>query len=454
MTPHPCSCLFIYSCFSSKSSGRTSKNWKREPGWVPQQKMGFTPGPLPFLGAFPSTTSSTRVDIPISARSSLAPDAGARGEKVSRSPSKHISSPHKSGVSSSSNRIQSGNHVQSLVPSKLYAGSHDAPKTNGRKRLYMDPRDDKLGKAQSGGEGTDDERAGPFSLPKRQRVNTWGTDSHANVSILLHGKFVRPRHLFGLQATIPRIEKRPAEFPEEFASVKRQRQTLATKQKQVAIPLQNKPLTTSSSSAVPISRLKVKPTVKFAPTPRGSSSASSSVPPRATNGQLPGETPTAAASAARGQKREYEVLDAGGGREDASILHGNDSSQPAKRGREAVTNARQVSPKKTTSKVLLQARGNDEPQVAVDPLCIGHRPGDIWESGNMRFKVGPDGRRLRAGNVKERRPKYHMVRSLSDFWTSRYFLTILPTALQSACGFCASRPLRHYRGCCGEMVYR
>ena len=60
----------------------------------------------------------------------------------------------------------------------------------------MDPRGDESGKAQSGGEETDDDRATALSLPKRQRVNTWGVDSRANVSILLFDGLAQPQRSF------------------------------------------------------------------------------------------------------------------------------------------------------------------------------------------------------------------------------------------------------------------
>lgn len=201
-------------------------------------------------------------------------------------------------------------------------------------------------------------------------------------------------------------------------------------QGQVTARPQNKSLTASLNGAVPIGRLKVKPTVTFAPTPRGSSSASSSVPPHAPNGQLPSEALAATASAARGQKREYEDLESVNGadsQEHASVSKTADAGQPArKRGRETTVGTPQAKP---TGKVLPQIQENDGSEVAVDPLCIGHKPGEVWESGNMRFKVGPDGRRLRAGNVKERRPKYHMVCFV--YFPSLSFLIVLRCALNS-----------------------
>lgn len=50
-------------------------------------------------------------------------------------------------------------------------------KGKGRKRLYMDPREDGDGAMQAVHESAEDDPSTAFSLPKRQRVNTWGTDS-------------------------------------------------------------------------------------------------------------------------------------------------------------------------------------------------------------------------------------------------------------------------------------
>jgi hypothetical protein len=60
------------------------------------------------------------------------------------------------------------------------------------------------------------------------------------------------------------------------------------------------------------------------------------------------------------------------------------------------------------------AKGGDvekmtEAKLVVDPLCGGRKLGEEWESGGLKFKVGPDGRRLQCGTVLEKRPKYHMV---------------------------------------------
>ena len=48
--------------------------------------------------------------------------------------------------------------------------------------------------------------------------------------------------------------------------------------------------------------------------------------------------------------------------------------------------------------------------VSTDPLCQGRKIGTEWQIGNRRFKVGPDGKRLRLAPLRTRRKKYEMVR--------------------------------------------
>ena len=178
--------LFIYSCLSTyKSSGKTSKNWTKQFVWVPLPKMVFTLAPSQSLGKYSNAETLTRIDMLSSARSSVAPDVGAQAGRVSGSPLKRIPSPSKLGIPSSANGTHPGDHPQRLVPLNAHSGTHGASKANGRKRLYMDPREDEPEKARSGGDWAHDDRTAAFSLPKRQRVNTWGTDSQANVSISL-----------------------------------------------------------------------------------------------------------------------------------------------------------------------------------------------------------------------------------------------------------------------------
>lgn len=63
--------------------------------------------------------------------------------------------------------------------------------------------------------------------------------------------------------------------------------------------------------------------------------------------------------------------------------------------------------------------------VSTDPLCQGRKIGAEWQTGNRRFKVGSDGKRLRLAPLRTRRKKYEMVRfSLPTFGFS---LTICTT---------------------------
>jgi len=66
--------------------------------------------------------------------------------------------------------------------------------------------------------------------------------------------------------------------------------------------------------------------------------------------------------------------------------------------------------------VVLEDEDEDEDAVvSTDPLCQGRKIGAEWEIGNRRFKVGPDGRRLRLVPLRTKRKKYEMVRfSFSD----------------------------------------
>ncbi|KZT42956.1 hypothetical protein SISSUDRAFT_1058095 [Sistotremastrum suecicum HHB10207 ss-3] len=51
---------------------------------------------------------------------------------------------------------------------------------------------------------------------------------------------------------------------------------------------------------------------------------------------------------------------------------------------------------------------DDDAQISQDPLCQGRRIGEVWEINNQKFKVGPDGDRLRHALVKKLRKKYDM----------------------------------------------
>ena len=53
---------------------------------------------------------------------------------------------------------------------------------------------------------------------------------------------------------------------------------------------------------------------------------------------------------------------------------------------------------------------DEDALVSTDPLCQGRKIGTEWEIGNRKFKVGPDGKRLRLVPLRTRRKKYEMVR--------------------------------------------
>lgn len=57
----------------------------------------------------------------------------------------------------------------------------------------------------------------------------------------------------------------------------------------------------------------------------------------------------------------------------------------------------------------------DDAPVSLDPLCKGRVIGEEWELGGTRYKVGPNGDRLRQSLVKRKRPKYPMVSPVRYF---------------------------------------
>ena len=52
---------------------------------------------------------------------------------------------------------------------------------------------------------------------------------------------------------------------------------------------------------------------------------------------------------------------------------------------------------------------SDDGMISHDPLCKGRRIGEEWESNGVKYKVGPNGQRLREALVKKSRSRYHMV---------------------------------------------
>lgn len=56
---------------------------------------------------------------------------------------------------------------------------------------------------------------------------------------------------------------------------------------------------------------------------------------------------------------------------------------------------------------------SDDGMVSNDPLCKGRRIGEEWETNGVKFKVGPNGQRLRQALVKKSRSRFPMVRTLN-----------------------------------------
>lgn len=102
------------------------------------------------------------------------------------------------------------------------------------------------------------------------------------------------------------------------------------------------------------------------------------------------------AAAARGKKRERDGEDEDGA--DAMSVDG---------GSERSRHARKKRGKKG------EEEGEDgeevEMDVSVDPMCGGRTIGEEWESHGLKYKVGPNGQRLRLELVKKVRTKFMMV---------------------------------------------
>lgn len=54
---------------------------------------------------------------------------------------------------------------------------------------------------------------------------------------------------------------------------------------------------------------------------------------------------------------------------------------------------------------------SDDGMVSHDPLCKGRHIGEEWESNGVKYKVGPNGQRLRQALVKKSRSRFSMVRT-------------------------------------------
>jgi len=77
-----------------------------------------------------------------------------------------------------------------------------------------------------------------------------------------------------------------------------------------------------------------------------------------------------------------------------------------------VSNGPRKSKRASVAKGRKKAAEEDEDDavVSTDPLCQGRKTGTEWVIGNRKFKVGPDGKRLRLVPLRTRRKKYVMVR--------------------------------------------
>ena len=93
--------------------------------------------------------------------------------------------------------------------------------------------------------------------------------------------------------------------------------------------------------------------------------------------------------------------------------------------------ASQVNGKK---KKPVQEDEDEDAMASTDPLCQGRRIGSEWEIGNRRFKVGPDGKRLRLAPLRTMRKKYEMVRfSFSRLSVAYWLFTLSMCSLLTLC---------------------
>ena len=93
---------------------------------------------------------------------------------------------------------------------------------------------------------------------------------------------------------------------------------------------------------------------------------------------------------------------------------GQSSSRGQKRGRDSRSHDSDDSdselPKRNSTRKKRGRRSNDDiVPLSNDPLCKGRRIGEEWESNGIRYKVGPNGQRLRQELVKKSRSLFPMV---------------------------------------------
>ena len=93
----------------------------------------------------------------------------------------------------------------------------------------------------------------------------------------------------------------------------------------------------------------------------------------------------------RGRKR---------GREPESVESEDESDSPSKRAARHKRGKRSPREEDWTS---------DDGMISHDPLCKGRHIGEEWETNGVRYKVGPNGQRLRQTLVKKSRSRFPMV---------------------------------------------
>lgn len=101
------------------------------------------------------------------------------------------------------------------------------------------------------------------------------------------------------------------------------------------------------------------------------------------------------AGSARGKKRERDAED-----EDMASVAGSERSRRSRRKR-GKRRAEDLEAEETVD--------DEDADVSNDPLCGGKKFGEEWESHGVKYKVGPNGQRLRLELIKRIRTKYHMV---------------------------------------------
>ncbi|TFY56571.1 hypothetical protein EVJ58_g7564, partial [Rhodofomes roseus] len=85
-----------------------------------------------------------------------------------------------------------------------------------------------------------------------------------------------------------------------------------------------------------------------------------------------------------------------------------------KRSRDDASEESEEEPERPKRRITRRQRGNRDPDplfdapLSNDPLCKGRRIGEEWEVNEIRYKVGPNGQRLRQDLVKRSRTRFPM----------------------------------------------